>query len=259
MFDWRVLTLCLAVGGLACDSGTDAEAPAEGPPGVAAGAEAAAADADGVADEAKEQAEAREAAAQQEGDADAVALEAAPGAIQPTSPTQTKAAEAVDPLPPSLAPGALRDELRRASQQLPAQRQNMQDERTALADERIRLEEMAAGIESARAALKEETSRLESLLKSRPGAAPSPASAPAMPRDAQAPEADRLELLAKSVRGMKSEQAAALLAKLPRPLAAGLILRLRPVEAGQILEKLPADVAADLVGQVLALPVQEAS
>lgn len=240
VFDWRVLILCLSLGTIACgDKAPDAEAgAAEVEP---------------------------EAAAEKDAPEAAGAAEVGEAEVAAAEPTEGSVAEERDlapppedpaPLPPSLAPGALRDELRRASRQMPGDRKQLLEERQSLVEERARLEAMAAEIEKARLALREETSRLESLLQDKRPAPPNraPAQAPVGPT---APDGDRLDTLAKSVRGMRSEQAAALLTRLPRPLAAGLLLRLRPNEVGPILDKLTPEVGAELVGQVLALPSRE--
>lgn len=240
VFDWRILVVCLVSGLLAC--GDEAPAPGSEEKSAAAegtetGAETDAPKAAEAAADTGEPAPAEEAAAQ-------------PVVEEPPSP-----------LPPSLAPGALREELRKASQQIPGDRKQLEEERRQLEEERSRLEALATDLAKARNALREETAKLEEMLQHEPPKRQTQQRAVQAPLQQQAapaaPEGDRLDTLAKSIRGMRSEQAAALLTRLPRPLAAGLLLRLRPNEAGPILDKLTPDVAAELVGQVLALPSRE--
>lgn len=65
---------------------------------------------------------------------------------------------------PSLAPGAICDELRRAARDRREDRLKLTQEREALTKERTRLEALAEEITQARAALKEETSRLQAVI-----------------------------------------------------------------------------------------------
>lgn len=176
----------------------------------------------------------------------------------PQEPPLPAAPEAADPasrLPPSLTPAALREELRRLSD--PAEdRRTIQEERRELEAERLRLERLAAEIAEARTALRQETERLNALIREKES--PSRATDETDRRDAGASTKEqRIETLARSIRGMKPKQAAALLTRLPRPLAATLLLRMRPAQAGEVLDELSPDVAAALIGAALSLPETE--
>ena len=52
--------------------------------------------------------------------------------------------------------------------------------------------------------------------------------------------------LAKTLKGMKPDQAAALVARLDRPLAIDLLRRMRPGDAAVVLEKVKPELAAEL-------------
>ncbi len=80
-----------------------------------------------------------------------------PAAEAPTEDQQHAAA-------PSLAPGAICDELRRAARDRREDRSKLTQEREALAKERARLEALAEEIAQARTALKEETARLQAMI-----------------------------------------------------------------------------------------------
>lgn len=138
-------------------------------------------------------------------------------------------------IPPALTAGALRDELRAASQK-------RQEELAELARERVRLEKLAADIASARAALAAETARLEDRVKGEPGKG-AVAKAGPFGRPAQKPA---VEGLAKTLKGMKPDQAAGLVSRLDKPLAVSLLRRMRPSDAGAVLEKMKPDSAAEL-------------
>lgn len=80
-----------------------------------------------------------------------------PEAEAPTEDQQHAAA-------PSLAPGAICDELRRAARDRREDKFKLTQEREALVKERTRLEALAAEIAQARTALKEETARLQMVI-----------------------------------------------------------------------------------------------
>jgi hypothetical protein len=96
---------------------------------------------------------------------------------------------------PSLAPGAICDELRRAARDRREDRIKLTQEREALGKERARLEALAEEIAQARASLKEETARLQAVIDkandkakgpAKPGA-PLPAGKPAATGQGQSP------------------------------------------------------------------------
>ncbi|MFO0580803.1 MAG: hypothetical protein U0229_00875 [Anaeromyxobacter sp.] len=154
----------------------------------------------------------------------AAAAERAAGALvraQAASETST---------PPSLTGRALVEELRRNSVQRAA-------DRSAVQADRMRLETLAKEIAEARAALKEETQKLEALLAAT-------AAKNVAGRDAAGQSA--LDALSKTVKGMKPAEAAAVLSRVDRPLAATLLERMRPADAAQVVGKMEPSVAADL-------------
>lgn len=142
--------------------------------------------------------------------------------------------------PPNLTGAALRDELR-------ASAQRRQEELAALARERARLEKLAADVAAARAGLREETARLDVLARKAAAEKAAAAAAPAAPPRKPTPDDEkRAQAMARTLKGMKADQAATLLARLDRPLAVSLLRRMRPGDAGAVLEKMKPDAAADL-------------
>jgi flagellar motility protein MotE (MotC chaperone) len=143
---------------------------------------------------------------------------------------------------PSTSVAALHQELRTSG--------SVEDH--SLASERARLEQLAAEIGKAREALKQETSRLEAMLRSggdphAPGGTAD--GLPGVPlgsgasRDAMR---EQIVSVSKAMKGMKPEQAAAIVAHLDRLLAAEILRRMRPADAGLVLAQLKPDLAADL-------------
>ena len=70
--------------------------------------------------------------------------------------------------------------------------------------------------------------------------------AAAAPRKATPDDEKRALAMAKTLKSMKPDQAATLLARLDRPLAVSLLRRMRPGDAGAVLEKMKPETAADL-------------
>jgi hypothetical protein len=116
-----------------------------------------------------------------------------------------------------------------------------------------------ADIEKAREALRQETARLEALLKaggncggsgfSMPigeGLATTPVSAAAL---REAPT-EQIDTVSKAMKGMKPEQAAAVVARLDRGLAAEIMRRMKAADAGAILGLLKPEMAAELTTQI---------
>jgi len=66
----------------------------------------------------------------------------------------------------------------------------------------------------------------------------------APPKPGEKPPVDAV---AKALKGMKSEPAAVLLARLERPLAVEVLRRMRPADAGALLEKMKPEAAAELL------------
>jgi flagellar motility protein MotE (MotC chaperone) len=147
------------------------------------------------------------------------------------------------PPPPSLTAAALRDELRAASLR-------RQSELAALAAERARLEKLSGELtaaQAARDAAKDE--RAPKPAQDRPRS-PTGASATGPAAPAGAP----VEALAKTLRGMKVDQAAAMVARLERPLAIEVLRRMRPGDAGALLDKMSPEAAAELFALMATRP-----
>jgi flagellar motility protein MotE (MotC chaperone) len=156
-------------------------------------------------------------------------------------------------VPPSVAVKAFLDEVGSASRDQRAIRQRNEQER-------IRLEKLAKEIAEARAALRVETARLEALMlkaSERPPPAPVTVPAVASATAAPAPAAKPShEALARTLKGMRPERAADLLARLDPALAVSLLGQSKPGDVAAILEKLKPEAAADLVARLAsAAPV----
>ena len=183
-------------------------------------------------------------------------------AVEP-SPTKPQ----VPRVPPSLGGQALGDELLKAGTDATAQLEQVRGEEKALEVQRAALEKLAADIAQTRTKLRDETERLKALIveaqRSQESTAQSTGQESAgddssrssgkVPADFEA-DPERLDTLARAVRGMKPDQAATLLEKLPKGLAANLLLRMRGSDAAQVLEKLKPDFAAELVGEAARPP-----
>jgi flagellar motility protein MotE (MotC chaperone) len=116
-----------------------------------------------------------------------------------------------------------------------------------------------ADIEKAREALRQETARLEALLKATgncggnigmtmgDGMASATTVSPAALREAPT---EQIDSVSKTMKGMKPEQAAALVARLDRALAAEIMRRMKPADAGAILGLLKPELAAELTTQI---------
>ena len=119
---------------------------------------------------------------------------------------------------------------------------------------------MKAEIATARAALRTETEKLEALISKRDENAAADAAKPvavAAPQVKQPPPATRpqeLEALAKTVKSMKPEAAAALIQRSDPQLAAQLLKRMKPADAGAVMDRLKPELAADLMVLMSTLP-----
>jgi flagellar motility protein MotE (MotC chaperone) len=159
------------------------------------------------------------------------------------------AAAANAPIPPTLSSTALRQEM--GAGRGPAGTPN----------ERERMESLSADLARARTALQAETARLEALLK-KPGGAQAgeaPAGDGSMPvgdpmaatRPAAPPApANQVEIVSKALKGMKPEQAAAIIGHLNRGLAADVLQKMRPADAGVILGFLKPELGAALATEI---------
>lgn len=166
-------------------------------------------------------------------------------AKRPAAPAQSPAKPGEDPPPPSpLTMDALRQDMKRGkdsggiSPDAPA---------------RTKVEQVLAEMVKTRAALRDDTSKLENLtldgLSS--GEAGAPAGGPAVPgAPGQPPQKNPLDVLAKALRGIKPDQAAPIVARIDRRLAATVLLRMPPVDAGKIMGALKPDVAAEIATEI---------
>jgi flagellar motility protein MotE (MotC chaperone) len=168
------------------------------------------------------------------------------GKAIPAGPT-----EKIEPSPPSLSSSAVCDELRRAARDRKQSFTRLEEERASLAKERTRLEKLAADIAKTREALREETARLEAILEK--GGSALASAGPVAATDARTAVPTRasirqaqLDSLAKTMKGMKPDQAAAMLNKIDRDLAAEVLRRMRPADVGAVMEKLKPETAAEL-------------
>ncbi len=152
-------------------------------------------------------------------------------------------------LPPAVTQTGLCAELNRNGLSIASQRKKLEEERTDVAAQRAELETLSAEIARSRADLRAETERLEALLAQSP-VSPTPARAPLNGAVAQ----NQLETLAKAVKGMKPESAAALMQRTDPKLAAQLLQRMKPADAGAVMNHLKPDLAADLLAQMATLP-----
>ncbi|MFZ5439601.1 MAG: hypothetical protein ACOZQL_06315 [Myxococcota bacterium] len=158
------------------------------------------------------------------------------------------------PVPPQLTRKALCGEVLRTSKELAGIRKKLDDERAAIQTERVQLEKLKAEITEARAGLRAETEKLEALLAKRgeggtepaPAAKTEPTRAEAKPPP-PAPKPQDLDALAKTMKSMKPEAAAALIQRSEPQLAAALLRRMKPADAGAVMDRLKPELAADLL------------
>jgi flagellar motility protein MotE (MotC chaperone) len=167
------------------------------------------------------------------------------------SPRATAVAgRGVPPALPSLTTTALKNELRQSL--------SGPTEVVAPISDRTRLEQLASEITQAREALRQETARLEALIKQRGScdgearslpseSGPSAAAAATAAKDMAR---EQLESVSKAMKGMKPEQAAAVLSLLDRRLAAEVLRRMRPADAGAVMGHLKPELAAELATEI---------
>jgi flagellar motility protein MotE (MotC chaperone) len=159
-----------------------------------------------------------------------------------------QAARATRTPPPSLTPGALANELREANRR-------RFEELAELQRERVQLELLRAEIASARRELARESAQLDDkaarlereAAKLREATRPLHGDSPAAPVGAEpGPTPAQVEALARTLKGMKPEQAAALVGRLERTLAVAVLSKLRPSDAAGVLGRMPSGNAAEL-------------
>ncbi len=170
------------------------------------------------------------------------------------APKKSAPKEESAPLPPSLTVHALCEELSRSATQRDESMQKLAKEREALKKERADLEKLAKEVAGAREQLKAETDRLVSFVDLA-GESVKPGGDKFWSTRVAAVNASggkSFDGLAKTLKSMRPDQAAAMVAKLDRTLAAAVLERLRPAESSPILDKLKPEVAADLFGMIAA-------
>jgi flagellar motility protein MotE (MotC chaperone) len=154
--------------------------------------------------------------------------------------------EPTGPLTPPLKLNALREEMSRP----PARH----DEHAATKAEREKLEQLAAEINKAREGLRQDTAKLEAMLAAR-DAAPSPVASAGTPSNGENGEPAKkvpvpLDNLSKAIRGMKPEQAAPIISRVSRKLAADILLRMPGADAGKVMGVCKPEVAAELAAEI---------
>jgi flagellar motility protein MotE (MotC chaperone) len=154
-------------------------------------------------------------------------------------------------VPPGLTLAALRSQISKAFSPVA--------EPTASAAERNHPGSDVSDIEKAREALRQETARLEALLKSAGNCAggtgmslgePLLPTTPITAATLREAGSEQIDSVSKAMKGMKPEQAAALVARLDRGLAAEILRRMKATDAGAILGLLKPELAAELATEI---------
>jgi flagellar motility protein MotE (MotC chaperone) len=144
---------------------------------------------------------------------------------------------------PPISITSLRDEIRRSSDH---------DKQAVSGTEREKMERLAADINKAREALRQDTARLETMLakKETAAAVSNPSNGPSeLPEGAKKPPTS-LDGLAKAMRGMKPEQAAPIISRLERKTAADVLQRMPATDAGKVMGQCKPEVAAELATEI---------
>jgi flagellar motility protein MotE (MotC chaperone) len=154
--------------------------------------------------------------------------------------------QASGPLTPPLKLSALHEEMSH-----PPVRH---DEHPATKAEREKLEQLAAEINKAREGLRKDTAKLEAMLAAR-DAAPPPVASAGTPSGGDSGEPQKkvptpLDNLSKAIRGMKPEQAAPIISRVDRKLAADILLRMPGADAGKVMGVCKPEVAAELAAEI---------
>ena len=153
-------------------------------------------------------------------------------------------------VPPGLTLAALRNQMNKGSASTPDSSGSPERPST----------QTLSDIEKAREALRQETARLEALIKASGNCGgggsgmpmgdsvmPTPVSQAAI-REAAAGE--QMDSVSKAMKGMKPEQAAAVIARLDRGLAAEILRRMKASDAGAVLGLLKPELAAELATEI---------
>ena len=155
-------------------------------------------------------------------------------------------------VPPGLTLAALRNQLAKGPATAP--------DTGAQATDHGHPTQSLSDIEKAREALRQETARLEALLKvagncggGGSGMALGEPLLPTAPIPAAAlreAAGEQIDSVSKAMKGMKPEQAAALIGRLDRGLAAEILRRMKATDAGAVLGLLKPDLAAELATEI---------
>ena len=154
-------------------------------------------------------------------------------------------------VPPGLTLSALRSQMSKSS--APAA------ELPSSAADNNKSASAASDIDKAREALRQETARLETLLKATgscgggTGGMPlgdNTLSAQSIPAALREAASEQIDSVSKAMKGMKPEQAAAMVARLDRGLAAEILRRMKAIDAGAILGLLKPEQAAELATEI---------
>jgi hypothetical protein len=154
---------------------------------------------------------------------------------------------AKDALPPEITTDGLRDELRKAARDRKAQAAKLSDERSKLGEERTQLEQMAKDIEAARQSLRGETQDFRQQAKKKPTGAPAVSAAVSDGSGSTKPPPGPIDLVAKTLKNMRPDQAAQVLIHVERGLAVNVLAHMRASDAGAVLEKMKPDQAAQFI------------
>jgi flagellar motility protein MotE (MotC chaperone) len=182
---------------------------------------------------------------------------------EPRSADSGKRAGAKDenpPIPPSLTLHALCEELSWSGLDREEALKKLTAERESIKKERAELEKLAKEVAEAREQLKVETDRLVSFAELGEDAVKPGGEKFWTNRIAQvnADGGKSFDNLARTLKSMRPEGAAAVVAKLDRNLAAAVLQRLRPSDSSPILDRLKPEVAAELFGMIAADGAREA-
>ncbi len=150
------------------------------------------------------------------------------------------------PMTPPIKLSALHDEMSRPPVH--------HDEHAATKAEREKLQQLAAEINKAREGLRQDTAKLEAMLAVR-DAAPPPVASAGTPSNGENGEPPKkvptpLDNLSKAIRGMKPEQAAPIISRVDRKLAADILLRMPGADAGKVMGVCKPEVAAELAAEI---------
>jgi flagellar motility protein MotE (MotC chaperone) len=157
-------------------------------------------------------------------------------------------------VPPTMSLSSLQQELNKDSRK-PIEKVS----HPGSGSERERLEQLSAEIEKAREALRQETARLEAMLKAAGNCGgsmgmlmgdPLSSSATVSPASLREAPNEQIDAVSKTLKGMKPEQAAAVIARLDRGLAAEVLRRMRPADAGSVMGLIKPELAADLATEI---------